>query len=705
GAGGLEALPGSHGTLEADVEGQTFDFHTTGGNRYHFVPDQAHRWLLDRVVDPDGNVTTLTYSQSGAERLLRRVTDASGRSLDFFYQERELALWQGSVLVRVTGPEGLELAFDYDGYGNLVSAERDGGAQLESYSYERVAGWAFEVRSALTEALDEVRGASRRYSYQVAEIPVQPGEAVSSLLASTLTTPEEGTTGFIWDTAALGARSETLHRVVDGRGFESEYRFSNYGSPLEVVDGEDNVTRMEWDPENLVMTRHTDGRDTVTDREHDEHGNLLRETVTVTDYDGTEQVYTSTATYLPSDQPPYIRNLPASRTDRNGATVSFTYDAQGNLVTESRVVTDADGTAVTLVTSHTYDALGQRQTTTDPRGGVTTFHYDEHGNVARVIDPLGRETTTTWDAQGQPVSIRDALGRVTQLSYDTLGRLTARRHPDEGVETIDYFDGLRLRVETDALGRVTRTTSDREGRVVLIENPAGGQKVFEYDAEGNKTLESRWFDADTPRDDILLEYDAAGRLVARREAGRVTRFAYDAAGNVVSERLESAVEGAGFAPRVTDRSYDELGRPIEVRRLLGEAEWVVTHVQYDGEGNTVLEEDALGRQTLHVHDELGRRISTVEPGLLESRRFYDGNGNVVRSELHDLADPEAAVRVRQSVYDATDRLVSEVDAEGHARSFEYDAAGNLVRETDRRGDLTSYAYDARNRRTRTTVHL
>ncbi len=101
----------------------------------------------------------------------------------------------------------------------------------------------------------------------------------------------------------------------------------------------------------------------------------------------------------------------------------------------------------------------------------------------------------------------------------------------------------------------------------------------------------------------------------------MTRFGYDTAGNVVSERLESAVEGDGFEPRVTERSYDELSRPIEVRRLLGEAEWVVTHVKYDGEGNTVLEEDALGRQTLHFYGGLDRRISTVEPGLLESRRF------------------------------------------------------------------------------------
>ena len=33
---------------------------------------------------------------------------------------------------------------------------------------------------------------------------------------------------------------------------------------------------------------------------------------------------------------------------------------------------------------------------------------------------------------------------------------------------------------------------------------AGGSKIFGYDLEGNKTLESLWFDAETPRADITF---------------------------------------------------------------------------------------------------------------------------------------------------------------------------------------------------------
>jgi YD repeat-containing protein len=85
--------------------------------------------------------------------------------------------------------------------------------------------------------------------------------------------------------------------------------------------------------------------------------------------------------------------------------------------------------------------------------------------------------------------------------------------------------------------------------------------------------------------DMVFEYDGAGRLIERRETlGRVTRYEYDAVGNLVSERLTSTIVDDGFVPRLTETVYDELNRPIEVRRQLGEG-FVITRTKYDGEGN------------------------------------------------------------------------------------------------------------------------
>lgn len=705
GAGGLAAGPGTHGTMVADPAGGAFDFYATGGVRYHYDPVSESRWELSWAADRDGNTTTLTYSGSGDGRLLRRVTDASGRSLDFVYAGREFALWEGDVLVRVLGPDGLEMVFDYDAQGQLSLAQRELGSRQELYTYEGVASWPFEARRALTAAIDGLDGARTEIAYQVADVQAAPGLAVRSLLVREMRPPVDGVTTFTWDAAALAGRSPATHRVTDGRGEESTYRFNTYGNPLEIVDPLTQSTTLDWDTQNQVMTGRTDGNGVDTTYTYDVHGNPLTETVTVTDFDGTEHVYAVTNTYVPASQPPYQRNLLATRTDRNGHTTTFTYDAAGNLLSRSIEVTDAAGETTTVAVHHTYATGGDRLTTTDPRGGVTTFQYDAAGHLEQVTDPLGHTTRTRWNDRGLPVEITDPLGRTTFLEYDRRGRLIRRQHPDGAIERSEYFDNLNLRIDTDPLGRVTRTTRDREGRVVLIENAAGGQKVYEYDADGHKILESRWFDGTTPRDDVLFEYDAAGRLITRRETlGRLTRFEYDAVGNVIRERLESEIPDDDFAPRLRETDYDELDRPIVVRRQLGEG-FVTERMKLDGEGNTILELDALGRATVMGYDALNRLIRSDEAGLRERRRFYDGSGNLVRDELDVLVDGEPATQTRAFVYDAAHRLTAEVDALGHTRAMEYDAAGNLVRELDRRGHLIAHAYDARDRRIRTTVHL
>ncbi len=707
GEGGLQSMTGSHASLVANPAGESYDFFTPGGHQYRYEPVAEGRWDLSQVSDPNGNITTLAYSGLGDDRLLRRVTDASGRSLEFFYEERNFALWEGPVLVRVEAPEGLEVRFDYDAYGNLISAEREGGIQKETYSYESVPDWAFEARWALTESINTLNGARTRYDYQVTNIPAISGEDVSLLQVKEQVDPEGGVTQFQWDTGALGNRQLATHKVMDPRGEESTFRINNDGTVQGTENPLGQAGTLEWDNDDLVVTQRVDANGVITDSTHDAYGNPLTETVTVTDFDGTEHVYTVTKTYVPTDQPPFLRNLLASRTDRNGNTTTFTYDERGNLLSQSIDVTDANGETTTVATHHTYAANGDRLTTTDANGGVTSFRYNAYGLVEQVTDALGNITSTRWNERGLPVEVTDALGRTTLMSYDNLGRLKRRQHPDEGVERVEYFDLLNLKIETDALGRDTRTTFDLEGRIVLIESAAGTQKVFEYDEAGNKILESRWFGGATPRDDIVYEYDAAGRLIQRRETlGRVTTYTHDAVGNVLSERLISEVVTDAFAPRLIETDYDELNRPIVERRQLGDG-YVISRRKLDGEGNRLLELDPLDRTQVVQYDELNRPIRIDESALREHRRYYDGNGNLIRTELDVGVDGagDVVTQARHMIYDVANRMVADVDAEGHVFALEYDAVGNVAREVDRRGHLTSHAYDSRNRRIQTTVHL
>ncbi|MCP3982059.1 MAG: RHS repeat protein, partial [bacterium] len=572
----------------------------------------------------------------------------------------------------------------------------------EEYGYELLPNFENELYGVLESVTDALDGGVTRYAYQPMVIGVGGSTPADRRAVRELIEPEGGVTFFGYHLAGLAGRQEsTTTTVTDRRGKDTFYVFNRYGGPLEITDPEGNVNTTTWSPDDIVMISRTDGKGTLTEFTYDEHGNLLSESVEVSDFDGVVHTYVVENTYVPAfAEPPYIKTLLASRRDRNGHLSELTYDEHGNLLSQSIQVSDPVSGPTILATEHAYATNGDRLSTTDARGNTSHFSYDAYGHLETVTNPLGHETRTEWNERSLPQREGDALGRETLIETDTLGRVIRRTLPDDLVEQVIYDDVANTRTQIDAEGRSTVTSFDLEGRVVRIDNAAGGTKVFAYDPEGTKTLESPWFDDDTPRDDTTFVYDDAGRLDHRTEPlGRITTYVHDGAGNVISETLSDA-DDPDFEPRITETDYDAMNRTITVRRRLGN-EWVTSHMRPDGEGNKVLELDALGRETSHVYDELNRLLETAEPEGRVTRNAYDGNSNLIRSTL--LNQPED--QVRELVYDQANRLITSVDAEGHSQSIEYDDVGNVLREIDARGHMVSHEYDERNRKRRTTVHL
>lgn len=103
-----------------------------------------------------------------------------------------------------------------------------------------------------------------------------------------------------------------------------------------------------------------------------------------------------------------------ARTNALNQTTAFTYDANGNQLTE----TDALGTK-----RYTYNQFGQVLTSTDVMNGVTTNTYDAQGNLLSVTDALNNTTTFTYDARGQLLMTRSDR-RVRQQACTTTCRIT-----------------------------------------------------------------------------------------------------------------------------------------------------------------------------------------------------------------------------------------------------------------------------------------
>ncbi len=715
GPDGFVPLAGFHGSLALESDG--FAYYTKSGNRYLYQPFESGRYRLVAISDPNGNVTTINYAGGESATKVLSVSDSSGRSLLFSYTLTALRFEAPqALLTEVRGPDGMAVRFTYDAFGNLIQADRE-ALRSESYTYDVQAGSS--LRQHLVSVHNESRGGTRAFAYgsfsaQVGFEITLPQTRVTETTWSVYNAGSllsEGRATFAYD---LVANTTSVRDTFDA---ETQYEFNTYGSPLRIVDPEQNETLMVWAANDVLLEQRTDGNGYVTDFTYDEHGNVLTERVTVQDFDGRTHIDSNARSYHPPgsfDRP--IKDRVDTATDRAGGTTSFSYDATGNRTEERVVVDEAAGGTASYKTSHAYLPNGDRRSTTDPRNQTTFFDYDAYGNRSLETDPLGGETEVAWDVRSRPVSSTDALERTTTFTYDTLGRLLTTTHPDQSQETVTYVDITREERRRDALGRLSTTFFDYEGRPVRAIDAAGANRLITYDEEGRKSFESTWEDADTQAQTTSYEYDLAGRLILRTEPlGRITELAYDGVGNVIRETLRDDLgNGPGaMPPRVTEQEWDALNRQVTSRRALtGTATGFVTrHARYDGEGRKVEDLDPLGRVTTMRYDQLGRLIETVAPHWRPGsarvvHRRYDGNGNLLRTTLfNESGSSLPANQVREQTFDALNRVTASQDATGAVTVLTYDAVGNVVRQVDGRGNVVLHNYDNRNRRTKTTVKL
>lgn len=356
------------------------------------------------------------------------------------------------------------------------------------------------------------------------------------------------------------------------------------------------------------------------------------------------------------------------------------------------------GTAATDWVTYTYDALGRRTSTTEPRpDGLATTRIDHDGLEIRRTDPLGHVTLTTSDVAGRIVKTTDAKGGTLQHWHDPAGRLVQSR---------------------DALGNTVSITYDLRGRKAALYDPDLGLWQYAWNVAGDLVRQT-----DARGQATLLAHDSLGRVVRRAGPDMTSNWHYGrhADGSPCPNGaglLCEAVADNGYRRR---HAYDAAGRPASTRVTVGAAEYTAAAAYDPASGRLVTQTYPSQLQVRHGYTGLGylKELTdgrTGQPLWQVTGRDAQGlalqtvHGNGVTTDNAWYADgslnatqangPSGAVQNLTYTYDRNGNPVTRVDAlAGVTARYVHDELDRLTQETRWGGGLaatevTGWGFDA-----------
>ena len=492
----------------------------------------------------------------------------------------------------------------------------------------------------------------------------------------------------------------TRHSLPDGGQWR--FTYDARGQLVTICDPLNRNATLRWEDRWGKLARLQDFDGSLWQCTYDDRGNLTE----IAGPNGWHQSMTYDARGLPAlatDARGGVkrftwdaRALLRSHTDCSGQTTRYSYDGYGHLTR----VTDALG----QITTFTHDPLGRLRGQSLPDGAHHAYDYDGAGRLTGATDPLSRTSHFAWNALGQLTVRQDAEGRQIELHYDKAGRLSDLINENGAAYRFTYDaadrlseehrpDGTRLSIQYDANGApilLTRTPgigdeidekTDEEAPILPNpSDPAGrtaetgvhrGLQNTASETRVNKGLQGSA--PETPINSGLagslpspdesglpqhthLIRDAAGRLIEKRTAHHLYRYAYDAA-----DRLTEARKFALVLPEAPDTAGLSSAYPTPPRQSTAET---------------------------GVHRELQNTApeTRVNKGLQGSAPETPVNSGLAGALPGDKP-PEPKLTPLHSVcfaYDALGRLIEEratdeTCGQTHTLRHEHDALGNRTR--------------------------
>lgn len=691
--------PSSDGGCPGLPSGDDAQLTFRDGERWEFDSYQAGCGCYREVDDSDQNANHVSYrygsGSGGPTGTLASIGDTHGRTTSFSYtpsayvsgitdnaggRSTSYAQDANGRLTGFTDTVGKTTSYAYDSSGNLIQIT-DPAGEITKLAYDgsgRVTS-VTRVTNNQTEA-----GDTTTYAYYAPQ-----------------SAPVECTVS-----GGLGWYGETVK--VDPNGNQTIYCYDTHDRVFETFDALGYHTQQTYDGDDNV----TASQDPLANQSQSTYDNCERASqaiaplalpgvstvpaTTTAGYDGTACAAGQTPPSTTSDWEP------ATGTDPQGNTISYGYDSNGNLSTETLPLAGSPQ----LVTHHVLAnqckgqarCYGLMDYSKDADGHQTNYSYYTSGYNAGDLQtttppsPLGA-TTDSYDADSRVISQTDGKGQTTALQYDALDRLTRETRPDGSTTTYTYDADGNLLSQVDSSSGTSTYTYDLKNRMASEASP-GVANTYSYDGADN--LKSVTDAGGT----VTYDYDKDNRVRGVQEPSvtNPTSLAYDADSRRICTTSPNGV--------VVQNRYDNVGDLLSTKAANGpaaacnpqEPSGTPSGSLFSSYGYTYDQNgaDRTLRQSLSLNG--GSPFSFSYNGL---NRLTEWNGGDLPGPLYYTFDPAGNITRMDKLSAGTIKTTTysynnanEITDNGYG----YDADGNLLTRPDT-GGTTSLGYNTRNQTT------
>jgi RHS repeat-associated protein len=499
------------------------------------IQDSAeNEWLTEyddkgqvvKNVEPKGVVWTCEYAPRG---YARRVTNPLGHSM---FQQRS----DDGRSIRLSDDLGDVVRCEYDWVGNLIAIEDAANRRtiLENDAGDRCVRikapdgtsrrCEYDENDNITAIIDEL-GNATRFEYNV-------GDTIVRVVNAGGTTAE-----FHYDT------EEQLVALTTWDGQKATFSYDPLGRPAQVQFFDGQIERYEYDEDSHCIAV-SNGQQRMVSLEYE--GNLIIKKLfpqgPVHSFSWERGYLASATDGTVSVARQFDERMRLIEEQQGDWAIRLGYDVMDNLVR----IQDAAGRSI----SFAYDQRRRLTRVEDSHTGVHAFQYNEVDLLVewRILNGCTTRFAHDVSERISEIMILDPAGQqllVRSLTYDVLDRLVrevVHRREEPAAEITEYT--------YDPIDRLTRVV--RNGQVA---------EWFEYDTNGNIIRSADYTVCQIGPGDRLLkagaiefDYDAAGRLVERRDTRGVTRFSYRPDGTLARIVAPDGVE--------TTFDYDPTGRRV-----------------------------------------------------------------------------------------------------------------------------------------------